>query len=163
MNDSRGLFAQPGNFAGLPSPLSDLNTARVCILPVPYDSTTEWHSGTRNGPKSIIEASFYLEMYDIELGREICDIGIHTLPALEPVLSSPEAMADRVYQAVKSLLDQSKFIAMLGGEHSISYGAVRAFKRKISAIYPSCNLMRIQTCGTSTWEPNSAMPASCAV
>ncbi|MGA2367948.1 MAG: agmatinase [Dehalococcoidia bacterium] len=130
MNDSRGLFAQPGNFAGLPLPLSDLSTARVCILPVPYDSTTEWHSGTRNGPKSIIEASFYLEMYDIELGREICDVGIHTLTALEPVLNGPEAMLERVYQAVRSLLDQSKFVAMLGGEHSISYGAVRAFSEK---------------------------------
>ncbi|MHB8084935.1 MAG: agmatinase, partial [Dehalococcoidia bacterium] len=71
-----------------------------------------------------------LEMYDIELDKEICNIGIHTLPELEPVLSGPEAMTDRVYQAVKSLLDQSKFVVMLGGEHSISYGSVRAFHEK---------------------------------
>ncbi|MGA9049580.1 MAG: agmatinase [Dehalococcoidia bacterium] len=130
MNDSRGLFAQPGNFAGLPPKLSDLDTAKVCILPVPYDGTAEWHGGTRHGPKSIIEASYYLEMYDIELGKEICNIGIHTLPEIEPVLSGPEAIVDRVYQAVKSLLDQSKFVVMLGGEHSISFGAVKAFREK---------------------------------
>ncbi len=130
MSESSGLFAQPCNFAGLPSPLSDPATAKVFILPVPYDSTTEWHSGTRDGPKSIMEASFYLEMYDAELGQEICDVGIHTLPALEPVLSGPDAMINRVYQAVNSILGQSKFMAMLGGEHSISCGAVRAFREK---------------------------------
>lgn len=42
----------PRNFAGLTSPYSDLETAKVAVLPVPYDSTTEWHSGTREGPAS---------------------------------------------------------------------------------------------------------------
>jgi agmatinase len=124
------LLSQPGNFAGLPPAYSDFKSSRVAVLPVPYDSTTEWHSGTRNGPRSIIEASFYLEWFDIELGRELYNMGISTLPNLEPVMDSPEAMAGRVYSAVESLLDEGKFIVMLGGEHSISYGSIKAYSRK---------------------------------
>jgi len=127
MNQIPGPFLQPRNFGGLPPALSDFESARVAVLPVPYDSTTEWHSGTRKGPKSIIEASFYLEWFDIELGGEIINIGIHTLPELEPAMSSPKDMADRVDVTVRNLLDKSKFVVTLGGEHSISYGAIRAY------------------------------------
>lgn len=130
MKQQHGFYAQPRNFAGLFSPYGDLKQAKTVILPVPYDSTTEWHSGTRNGPRSIIEASYYLEWYDIELGKETHTSGIHTLIELEPDFSSPEAMNNRVYQATMALLEESKLIVMLGGEHSISSGAVRAFKEK---------------------------------
>ena len=130
MSNISHLLSQPGNFAGLPPTYSDFKSSRVTVLPVPYDSTTEWHSGTRNGPRSIIEASFYLEWFDIELGRELYSMGINTLPNLEPVMDSPEAMAGRVYSAVESLLDEGKFVVMLGGEHSISYGSIKAYSRK---------------------------------
>jgi len=132
MNRINHLLSQSGNFAGLPLPYCDFKSSRITVLPVPYDSTTEWHSGTRNGPRSIIEASYYLEWFDIELGRELYSIGISTLPNLDPALDSPEAMADRVCSAVESLLDDSKFIVMLGGEHSISYGSIRAYSQNFT-------------------------------
>jgi len=128
MRHREKLFLPPQVFAGLSSPYSDLPSAQAVILPVPYDSTTEWRSGTRRGPQAIIDASRYLELYDMEQDREICQVGIHTLPELEPVMSSPEDMIDRVYQIVKELIQQEKLVVMLGGEHSVSEGAVRAFK-----------------------------------
>jgi len=134
MNDASSPFSPPRNFAGLPASFSNFESSRVVILPVPYDVTTEWHSGARNGPKSIIEASFYLEWLDIELDREIYNVGIHTLPDLEPALNSPEAMADRVYATVKNLLDQSKFVVTIGGEHSISFGVIRACSEKFEGL-----------------------------
>ena len=134
MNGQPGFYAQPRNFAGLFPPYGDSQTAAAVVLPVPYDSTTEWHSGTRNGPRAVIEASSYLEWFDLELGKEIHTCGIHTLPELEPTFDSPETMNDRVYQAVKELLGQSKFVVMLGGEHSISSGAVRAHKEKFPGL-----------------------------
>jgi len=97
---------------------------------VPYDSTTEWHSGTREGPQAIINASQYLELYDIEIDREIHKVGIHTLPAIQPLLSSPEEMVQRVYHVAKELVQQAKFVVMLGGEHSLSLGAIRALREK---------------------------------
>ncbi len=63
---SRTFIFPPQNFAGLSSPYADLETARVAILPVPYDSTTEWHSGAREGPQAIINASQYLEVSSIQ-------------------------------------------------------------------------------------------------
>lgn len=128
MKHSEDLFFSTQNFAGLSSPHSDFGTAQVVILPVPYDSTTEWHSGTREGPKAIIEASQYLELYDLELDREIYKVGIHTLPELRPVLSNPEDMIRRVYDVSRSLIQDDKFVVMLGGEHSLSLGIVQALK-----------------------------------
>jgi len=122
------MFLPPLSFAGLMPPYSDPQQARVVVLPVPYDSTTEWHSGTRHGPQAIIDASQYLEFYDLELDREIYKVGIHTLPQVEPLMSSPEAMIDRVYQVSRNLIQKEKFVVTLGGEHSISLGVVRAFK-----------------------------------
>ncbi len=130
MKNLEPLFSPPQNFAGLSSPYADLETAKVAILPVPYDSTTEWHSGTREGPQAIINASQYLELYDIEIDREIHKVGIHTLPAIQPLLSSPEEMVQRVYHVAKELVQQAKFVVMLGGEHSLSLGAVRALREK---------------------------------
>jgi agmatinase len=130
MEDIKGLLSPPQNFAGLLSPYADLQTAKVMILPVPYDGTTEWHSGTREGPQAIINASQYLELYDIELKREIYTVGIHTLPEVQPLLNSPEKMIDRVYRIASKLTNHAKFLVMLGGEHSLSLGMVKAIKEK---------------------------------
>jgi agmatinase len=100
----------------------------VVLLPVPYDSTTEWRSGTRHGPQAIIDASQYLELYDLELDREVYKVGIHTYPEVEPIVSSPEDMIDRVYHVAKGLIRKRKFVVMLGGEHSLSLGMVRAWE-----------------------------------
>jgi len=123
-----GTFLPHRVFAGLTPPYSNLQQAKTVILPVPYDSTSEWRSGSRHGPQAIIDASQYLELYDLELDREIYKVGISTLPEVEPLLSSPQDMIDRVYQVIKDLIQKDKFVALLGGEHSISLGAVRAFK-----------------------------------
>jgi len=121
-------------FAGLSPPYSDLQQARTVILPVPYEGTTEWRSGTREGPQAIIDASQYLELYDLELDQEIYKVGIHTLPQVEPVMSSPGDMIERVYNITKGLIQKGKFVVMLGGEHSLSLGTIRAFKKAFSGL-----------------------------
>jgi agmatinase len=120
------LFYPHRNFAGIPDGFSDLETSRAVILPVPYDSTTDWRAGTRDGPLAIIDASQYMELYDLELDREIYRVGIHTLPELRVVMSGPEPTVERVYQATQGLLERGKLPVMLGGEHSLTIGAVRA-------------------------------------
>lgn len=129
----------PRVFAGLAPPHSDPQTARVVLLPVPYDSTSEWRSGTRHGPQAVIDASQYLELYDLELDREIYKVGIHTLPQVEPIVSSPEDMIDRVYQVIKGLIRKGKFVVMLGGEHSLSLGMVRAWEEA----YPELSVLQL--------------------
>ena len=129
-----GTFLPPRVFAGLEPPYSSLQQAKTVILPVPYDSTTEWRTGSRHGPQAIIDASQYLELYDLELDCEIYKVGICTLPHLEPLLGSPQDMIDRVYQVTKGLVEKGKFVVLLGGEHSLSLGAARAYKEEFPGL-----------------------------
>lgn len=110
----------------------DYKSAKVVIFPVPYDSTTCWKSGTREGPQAIIEASRHIELYDIETKKDPSTAGIFTLPLLEPSKNSPEETIARVKLVIDKILKDKKFPLMLGGEHSITLGAVQAFKEKFS-------------------------------
>ena len=125
----------PYTFAGLP-PLP-LEKARVAILPVAYDGTTSYQAGTRFGPQEIILASRFLEMYDESLGFEPSDPGIATLPELWPDLSRPEAAVNEVEKYVAKILKNRVFPVILGGEHSITAGAVKAFYKT----YPKISVL----------------------
>jgi len=129
----------PRNFAGIREPYCLLERARFAVLPVPYDSTVDWHNGQREGPRAIIDASQNLEFYDQELDRETFKVGIHTFPELKPVLGSPAQMVSRVERAVAWILDNGKFPVVLGGEHSITVGGVRALVRR----YPDLSVLQL--------------------
>ncbi|MFA5393249.1 MAG: agmatinase [Candidatus Ratteibacteria bacterium] len=127
----------PYTFAGLPS--LPLEKARVAILPVAYDSTTSYQTGTRFGPQEIILASRFLEMYDESLNFEPSGLGITTLPELWPDLSRPEAAVNEVEKYVTKILKKQVFPVVLGGEHSITAGAVKAFHK----IYPKLSVLTL--------------------
>lgn len=127
---SEPLFYPPRVFGGLYPSDTDYGRSRVVVLPVPYDSTTSYKAGARDGPQAIIDASGNMELFDIEMGRELHSVGIHTLPELQPAVNDPADMVERVYLATASLLKDGKMVVMLGGEHSLTPGAVRAYKEK---------------------------------
>ncbi len=136
---SDALFRPPWTFG---EPYSDSNTlesARIVVLPVPYDSTTEYKGGAREGPRAIVDASQYLELYDAELGQETGAIGIYTLPEVQPLVGDPQNMIERVQRVVGDLLEKDKLVAMLGGEHSLTAGAVRAFAER----YPGLSVLHL--------------------
>jgi agmatinase len=119
----------PPNFGGLDDEFSALERARAVVLPVPYDFSTTYQGGTRWGPRAILAASQNMELWDEELGATY-RAGIHTLPEVEPTALGPEAMVARVEQAVDWILERGKLPVVLGGEHSITTGAVRAAARR---------------------------------
>ncbi|MBN1504929.1 MAG: agmatinase family protein [Candidatus Eisenbacteria bacterium] len=119
----------PFNFGALEERFSSLEASRAVVLPVPYDSTASYQSGSKDGPQAIISASRNMELFDEELGFSPCTFGIHTLPFLEPVVSSPEDMVKEVTAAVDRYVKMDKFVVMLGGDHILSVGAAKAFKR----------------------------------
>jgi agmatinase len=116
----------PSNFLALPEEQSVLEQARVVLIPIPYDSTTSFRSGARDGPSAIIYASNNLEDYDWELDLDVSQVGIHTTPALEPHVGNPELMTRRVREAVAYYSRLGKLVGVLGGEHSITVGSVQA-------------------------------------
>ena len=118
----------PHTFLGLDEGASSLDRASSVILPVPYEATTSWGGGTRNGPRGILEASRYVELWDQELEENPSLGGIHTLPALELTREGPGLAMTELEEAYGRLLDEmgDRFPVMLGGEHSISAPAIRA-------------------------------------
>lgn len=116
------------NFGGLRK--QNYKKAKVVILPVPYDSTTYYKSGTKEGPRAIIDASRHIELYDLETKKNLQETDIFTLEELEPSKNSPKETILRVKEVVEKILEDKKFPFILGGEHSISLGAVLAFKNK---------------------------------
>lgn len=116
-------------YAGIPQEFAMADTAKVVLIPVPYDGTSTWQKGADRGPDAFLEASENMELYDIETGSEVYRQGIYLAdPVTED--SSPEAMVEAVYQLVKDYLVRNKMVTLFGGEHSISIGSIRAFNER---------------------------------
>jgi agmatinase len=120
---------RPRNFLSLPPEFSGLESSEFVILPVPYEQTTTFKTGTREGPQAIINASQEVETFDEELRKEPYKAGIHTLEELETTRGGPEKMVERVCQITAELADMNKKVVLLGGEHTISIGVVKALSK----------------------------------
>ncbi|OIO23009.1 agmatinase [Candidatus Micrarchaeota archaeon CG1_02_51_15] len=115
--------------AFLGSECENPSKAKAAVLPIPYEETASYAKGTAEGPAAIIAASRELEYYDDETGTTPWDAGINTLPELKPP-KNPAKMAQTVQAAVDKILSAQQFPVMLGGEHSITIGAVRVAKKR---------------------------------
>ena len=104
----------------------DYSESRIIIVPVPYDETSTWMKGADKGPDAILEASVNLEFYDVETGSEAHLKGIYTI---DPVVQNetPELLVEDVYNRILSLLNDNKFPVIIGGNHTVSIGSVKAF------------------------------------
>lgn len=113
-------------YAGIPQEFSLAETSKVVLIPVPYDGTSTWQKGADKGPEAFLEASENMELYDIETDSEVYRQGVYLA---DPVTEdrSPEQMVEAVYQTTKTYLARNKFVTLVGGEHSISIGSIRAF------------------------------------
>ena len=110
----------PFNFLGIP-PIKP-QAAQVVILPVPFEQTTSYGQGTKNGPKAIIEASRQVELYDPSFGDEIQNlVPVATAPPVKGGLKSLNAAAAKY---------QNSFLISLGGEHSITPELIKPFFKK---------------------------------
>ena len=124
-------------FLDTPPDEHDYAAARFVVIPVPYDGTTSFRAGARYGPAAIIDASRHLEDYDIELGRDPSEAGIYTLPELVPNASGPKRVIEQVYDATARVVSDGKIPALLGGEHTITVGGVRACAER----YPDLSVL----------------------
>ena len=104
----------------------DFSGSDIIVVPVPYDETSTWMKGADKGPDAILEASVNLEFYDIETASEVHLKGINTI---EPVLEkeTPGKLVNTVHDKILSLLTAGKFPVLIGGNHSVSIGAIKAF------------------------------------
>jgi agmatinase len=121
---------------------SALETAHFVAISVPLEKTISYGGGTAEGPQAIIDASQQVELYD-------CDEGIFPYKAGIATLESPVAFSsardgiEYAYSATQHVLDIKKIPVILGGEHSLTVGPVRACGEK----YPALSILHFDAHG----------------
>jgi agmatinase len=105
----------------IPKELQKYEKAHFVVIPSPYEKTTTYGHGTKNGPEAICIASDHVELFDEELGREIFFKGIATL--------RPTDNLEDLQKITEKTLADKKFPIILGGEHTISAAPIRVCKK----------------------------------
>jgi len=122
----------PVTFCGISSSSNDYKRASIVILPIPFDRTSTWIKGADKGPLAILEASRYLEFYDIETDSEVLQRGIFTAQPIHAETSS--RLIKKIESTVSRYLKDNKFIVTIGGEHSISVGVIKSYARHFDTL-----------------------------
>ena len=108
-------------------PVAEPESCLFHVLPVPLEATVSNAGGTARGPEAILAASDQLELWD---GESVpAEAGIYTWPAVD-ISGSPETVLGRVEAAVGGILDCNGLPVLLGGEHTVTYGALAALKKR---------------------------------
>lgn len=118
----------PGAFLGLEGEACG-PAALGAVVPVPYEATTTYMRGTAGGPEAILTASRQVEFWDEWIEDEARRFGVRTLPAVV-FPGPPEDLAEHLEPLIGKLLDEGRFPLVLGGEHSLSLGPIRAAARR---------------------------------
>ena len=101
---------------------SSFEQSQFVVLPVPHEATVSYGKGTKNGPRAIIEASNYIEDFDLEQKKEIFD--------QDKIFTHGPVDLKQLFSEVGSVLKANKVPVTLGGEHSISSNAIKSVKEK---------------------------------
>lgn len=138
MSDSKEMGVGPfmglgphRSFLGQVQSRESYESARAVLIPAPYDGTTTYRAGTREGPRAILAASRELEPFDEETGLDVWQAGIATLDELPIIVSSPRDMVNRVKTAAAAVFDDGKLPVLLGGEHLLSLGTIEALVERV--------------------------------
>ena len=127
----------PHNFLGLPEQFSHWNGSKIVVLPVPYGGEPVWVAGAEKGPDAILEASKNMEPYDEILKQNTALNVIHTGHTVEG--DKPESIIRKVQDKVTLVAGANKFPVIIGGDHSITTGAVAALKE----YYPDMSVLQL--------------------
>jgi agmatinase len=114
-------------FLGVPQPAEE--DARAALIPVPLEATVCYGRGTGLGPAGLLQASFQVELYDELLDLEPSTFGIVTRPRVV-VRGEMEEVLSRIEEAVSAELAGGRLPALIGGEHTVTLGALRALVKQ---------------------------------
>lgn len=116
---------------------SDLQSAQIVLFGAPFDGTVSYRPGTRFAPKAIRGESFGIETYSPYQDKDLSDIKVCDLGDLEFPFGNPEAVLKIIEDTSAEILGLNKKPFMVGGEHLVSLGAVRAAAKK----FPELNII----------------------
>lgn len=121
-------------FIGCESSYEDAN---IVLFGAPFDSTTSFRPGARFGPAAMRHESFGLETYSPYQDKDLEDIAVFDSGDLELCFGSSEAALADITARAQEILADEKFPLLLGGEHLVTLGAVRAVLEK----YPDLHIV----------------------
>lgn len=116
---------------------ADFDEARAVIFGAPFDGTTSFRPGTRFGPGAIRAESDGIETYSPYQNRDLEDIAVFDSGDLLLSFGNTEAVLDMICARTAEILEAGKMPVMLGGEHLVTLGAVRAMVQK----YPELHII----------------------
>ena len=119
------------NFIGADRTFED---ARTVIFGAPYDSTTSFRPGTRFGPAAMRSESFGIETYSMYQDRDLEEVRVHDAGDLELPFGAPDRALEMIEEQADKILDAGKIPFLLGGEHLVTLGAVRAAVKRHSGL-----------------------------
>ena len=126
---------QLNQFIGCDKPFDD---AKVVLFGAPYDSTTSFRPGTRFGPAAMRAESFGIETYSMLQDRDLAeDASVFDSGDLELPFGAPDAALDMIESRASEILDAGKTPFLLGGEHLVTLGSVRAVAKR----YPDLHIV----------------------
>ncbi|MDG6929614.1 MAG: agmatinase [Nitrososphaerota archaeon] len=111
----------------------DVADPAVSVFGVPYDVTTSYRPGCRFGPNALRDAFWKIEVYDPLLDMDGEKVPVRDLGNLHP-MPSPEEMTEAVRKITAELLEEGATPALLGGEHSLTYGSFRAMPEDVDLL-----------------------------
>lgn len=109
---------------------SDYEDSKIVIFGAPFDGTTSYRPGTRFASSAMRNESFGIETYSPYLDRDLTDIKVFDGGDIELVFGNPIKVLDEIEEYTQKLLDDKKIPCMIGGEHLVTLGAVRAVAKK---------------------------------
>jgi agmatinase len=130
--------------------------SRVVVIPVPYEATTSYGGGTSRGPAAVLEASKQVDLFDHETGRPYeAGIAMLDIPRtivrwnakakklgrknVKAVNKISESVNRWVYDKTAALLNDGRMPVVLGGDHSVPFGAIRAYAER----YPRMGILHL--------------------
>lgn len=105
---------------------SDPKSADILIVGFPFDGTASFKPGARLGPNALREASWVLENYSPYLDRTLEDLNYADVGDLDLPVTGSERVSQMIYQYCTEQVQAGKKLAGIGGEHSVSYGLIKA-------------------------------------
>ena len=120
------------NFIGADA---DYGEADVVLFGAPYDSTTSFRPGTRFGPAAMRSESFGIETFSPYQDRDLEDVRVHDAGDLEVPFGAPEPVLNMIEAKATSILADGKMPVLLGGEHLVTLGAVRAVAKRFPGLH----------------------------
>ena len=116
---------------------SEYSESGIAIFGAPFDSTTSFRPGARFGSSAIRHESFGIETYSPYQDKDLLDKKVFDCGDLELSFGSPEAALNDIEEQTGKILNDGKLPIMLGGEHLVTLGAVRAVYEK----YPDLQII----------------------